>query len=375
MDTSKFRVIELSGTPRERGRIHGEELRDHVRAILEKTKSGIQRNLNVDPDDFIRGFLTFGDFESSIQRHAPDLVEEIEGLAEGAGIDSDTARYLQLTDEDWVYRRKVHPGLSNAGDNCTAFGLKTPTGVLAGQNMDIDYVDGHQVLFHIRFPDKELESFVFSIAGLLALNGMNSAPLGICCNTLMELRSSNFGLPVQFIVRKVLECESFDAAVRFINSVSHASGQNYIIATPERFGSFECSANEVTEYTPYPNSPAVCHSNSPLANGDIDPEAMSRFKDRAELEENFKARYESIWQRLGKTGRDSTLEDTKAALSAHDDPANPVSRTFDPESGEKFLGFTAGSMIYQLDPDKPILHLASGPPCQTEFREFHFHRT
>ncbi len=98
---------------------------------------------------------------------------------------------------------------------------------------------------------------------------------------------------------------------------------------------------------------------------------MARFKNQAGLDENFKARYESMWQRLGGD-TDKTVEDAKAALSAHDDPANPVSRTFDPKSGEKFLGYTAGSMIYQLDRDDPVFHLASGPPCQTEFRQFRF---
>jgi len=372
MDTHSLKVIELSGTPRERGRIHGEELREHIRAVLEITKSGIEKNLSIDPAHYIRDFLAYSNFESGIQQYAPDILEEVEGLAEGAAIDTDTARYLQLTDEDWVFRQKVYPELSNAGDNCTAFALKNSSGVLTRQNMDINYVDGYQVLFHIRYPDRELESFVYSIAGLIALNGMNSAPLGICCNTLMELYSTQFGLPVQFIVRKVLECTSFDSAREFLRKITHASGQNYIIATAESFGSFECSANEVTEFIPYPNSPAVCHSNSPLASRDIDPDAMARFKSQAGLDENFKARYESIWRRLGDAGRDHTIEDAKAALSAHDDRANPVSRTFDPESGEKFLGYTAGSMIYQLDRKNPVLHLASGPPCQTEYRKFRF---
>jgi len=229
MDTRKLKIIELSGTPRERGRIHGEELREHIRSVLEITKSGIEKNHSVNPDDYIRSFLTYANFESAIQQFAPDIMEEVDGLAEGAAIDTDTALYLQLTDE-------------------------------------------------------------------------------------------------------------------------------------------------VTEFIPWSNSPAVCHSNAPLANRDIDPETMSRFKNQAGLDENFKARYESIWHRLGHAEGDRTVKEAKAALSAHDDPSNPVSRTFDSKSAEKFLGYTAGSMIYQLDRDDPVLHLASGPPCQTMYHEFRFNR-
>ena len=64
-----------------------------------------------------------------------------------------------------------------------------------------------------------------------------------------------------------------------------------------------------------------------------------------------------------------SLIDIKEALAAHDDPVNPVSRNTNAEGSS--IGFTAGSSIYELG-GEPKLHLAAGPPCETEFEVFEF---
>ncbi len=60
MDTRKLRVIELSGTPRNRGRVHGEELRDDIQLILNLSRERIGSSHGTDPDDFIRRFMAYG---------------------------------------------------------------------------------------------------------------------------------------------------------------------------------------------------------------------------------------------------------------------------------------------------------------------------
>ena len=65
------------------------------------------------------------------------------------------------------------------------------------------------------------------------------------------------------------------------------------------------------------------------------------------------------------------LDDIKAALAAHDDPDNPVSRPINPENVGNSIGYTAGASIYELG-TPPRLHLAAGPPCETAFETFGF---
>ena len=61
----------------------------------------------------------------------------------------------------------------------------------------------------------------------------------------------------------------------------------------------------------------------------------------------------------------------KTALAAHDDLDHPVSRRIHPDSVNNSMGYTAGASIYELGAI-PRLHLAAGPPCETEFEVFEF---
>ena len=115
----------------------------------------------------------------------------------------------------------------------------------------------------------------------------------------------------------------------------------------------------------------LCHTNHVLANDDVgDFDLLMRALPEGERLHfsNSKQRYASINGRLGDPSRPVDLAAVKAALSAHDDPQNPVSRTYNDTHGS-YIGFTAGSLIYDYGAP-PRLHVASGPPCSTTYRTF-----
>jgi hypothetical protein len=173
---------------------------------------------------------------------------------------------------------------------------------------------------------------------------------------------------VQFILRSVLEKQTIDEAENFIRSVRHASGQNYIVSAAGDIRCFECCGTSVVRYAPDDYRGRIFHSNHPLVNTD---HSENFPESREKKNRNSSARLKSISDRLGDTSRLMTIEDIKAALSAHDDPDNPVSRRINPDNIGNSIGYTAGSSIYELA-GKPRLHLASGPPCETEFKIFDF---
>ena len=199
----------------------------------------------------------------------------------------------------------------------------------------------------------------------LVLNGLNASGVGVTCNTLPQLSFATDGLPVAFIVRKILQQNTIGEAEVFLRNIKHASGQNYILSAANDIRCFECSGNTVIRYQPEEYHGRVFHSNHPLVNKDtvnlLPPEKM--------LSNNTLARFNSISDRLGTHSNSPSLLDIKAALSAHDDAENPVSRNTN--QGGSAIGYTAGSSIYEFS-DNVRLHLASGPPCETEFLTFEF---
>jgi predicted choloylglycine hydrolase len=382
MRTSELKVIELPGSPRENGRIHGETLADEIRTYLERLKEDIASRHGMDLKAFAEGFLQWSGHWRAVEQWAPDLAEEVTGIAEGAGLDETTARLLQHIDEQWVYGTYVLTRRKQIRTKCTGFAVLGGNGqaTLAGQNMDIPkYHDGLQVLLRTPERDDRPAAFVFTSAGIIGMNGMNAAPLGVTCNTLMRLTPSADGLPVAFVVRKLLQCNTFEQAEAFLREVPHASGQNYILSTPDRVASFECSSRSVAEFRPLDDGTRVCHTNHPLANRDLDEfvALQSEMAEHGEVlrpETNSRARYVSIHDRLGRPGMTVSVDRAKAALSAHDDAEYPVSVSGDPKDPSNLIGFTAGSVIYELDTERPVLHLAPGPPCSTPYKTFSFHR-
>ena len=376
MKTACIPVIELCGTSYDRGRQYGQAAKELIAQVVEAWRAdlgnyarSIDRVNNPDPDSYLDNFLSDTNYLYGIQQWAPTLLDEVKGIADGAGQPFETILGLQLMDEEWIYG--LHCGLNKSTTKCTAFGVPGLGNKIsyAGQNMDIpSWVEGKQVLLRIMPTENSPEALVFAFAGIIGLNGMNANGLGITCNTLAQLKSSTHGLPVSFIVRSVLEKQNIEDAERFIGAIKHASGQNYILSTSAAMHCFECSADRVVRYAPENAQGRVFHTNHPLVNTDED----KRLPVASEKQViNSSARLSSISHRLGDRSGEMTLNEIKAALSAHDDPTNPVSRRINPDNINSSIGYTAGASIYEFT-ESPRLHLAAGPPCETNFEVFEF---
>src|SRR5262249_16063151 len=227
----------------------------------------LRETYKMDPDAFIKKFYAKTDYVSAMKKWTPDLLDEVKGLADGVGVDQETMLVFQFVDEYWVNGEDV------AAEKCSALGVarrgKHPA--IVAQNLDIEgFDDGSQVVLHVKHPDSDLESFVFTSAGMIGSNGMNNHAIGICANTLSQLRHGRDGLPVACIIRGVLAQRTFEAAVDFLQQIKHASGQNYLIGGPDKVASFECSYGKVSRYGPGEGRDVVWHTNHPLANDDYD---------------------------------------------------------------------------------------------------------
>ncbi len=372
----ELEIVTLTGTPQNRGHIHGETLRKKIHDIVNDWKELLGKNYKTDPDKYIDEFVEETNFNKAIDKWAPHLLEEVKGLAEGSGIDFKTMYAFQLCDEEWWYSRNKRFSISLPIDHhCSALAVFNQKGMpaLQAQNMDLPmYTDGFQTLLQIKHENSSLESFIFTFAGYIYTTGMNNRGVSICCNTLLQLNPSTNGLPVAYIGRILLEQKNQADAVKFIHSIKHVSGQNYTIGGPKEVGSYESSANKISRFVPYKEATRVYHTNHPIVNDDqsVWKEILSKIPENKKPTgpNNSEIRLNSLEKRLKDPSKRVTVDTIKEILSSHDDPKNPVCN--DRKLGVG--GLTAGCVIMELSPESPVLHLAPGPPCSTEFKVFKF---
>jgi isopenicillin-N N-acyltransferase-like protein len=249
-------------------------------------------------------------------------------------------------------------------EKCSSVAIAAPGGpTWIGQTMDLGaYTDGSQALLAIEGDDRSPDALLFTTAGMIGLMGVNDAGLGVCVNSLPQLGGAPEGVPVAFVIRRLLQCGSVAEASELVQRLPHATNQHYVLADLSAVRSFEASAAGVTEYRP-PSPDRVLHTNHPLTEVQGRPET-----DQARA--NSVARLKSLQGRLGEGAPDAGA--IKAALSSRDDPANPVCRIPDEDAG--LIGFTTGSMVSEIGPADITCWVSPGPPSERGYSRFELAR-
>lgn len=363
----ELRQVTFSGSGYELGLQHGQYFKEEIGEIVQKWKESTKSQLERDPDEVLKEFFVYADFDGSIKKWTPELYEEVRGIADGSGQDFDQIMVFSLVDEFWVYLNSLE------NHHCSNIGVPSVDGSVSyvAQNMDIEpFTDGYQTLIRMEATATTPEQLVLSHPGLIALNGMNSSGVGMVMNTLMQLNASNSGLPVAFVVRKVLSMTDRDEIIDFITSVNHASGQNYILGVRGEVFNFEASANKVVRFDPGNKNQTVYHTNHPIVNDDVKP-WFAQFNpknvsDTLSATSNSYIRLAALKTRIAET--DDVSDDLiKDALRSKDDANNPVCRTLDPKKN----GFTFASVVMTLT-GEPYLQITAGPPSESEYLKVDF---
>jgi hypothetical protein len=365
----QFRVLELEGTPYQRGLKHGKVLREQIQAGLALWKENLRSiarmggsDQQIDPDVFIKKFMAETNYVPAIKKWTPGLLEEVRGIAEGAGVGFPTMLTFQLVDEYWVN------GAAIVKEHCSAMGISATSrhSAVVAQNMDLEgFRDGFQTLLHIKEPSG-LEQYILTMPGLIAMDGMNNRGVGVATNTVAQLAHNRDGLPVAFVVRGILERGSMAEVESFLKSVHHASGQNYTVGAKGRAAYFEASGGKVIEVSS--NGAFIYHTNHPLVNDDYNEESLKEITN-PNPNDNTRTRYEALKRHLRiDPGGDKVIPLIQETLRSHDSEQNPVCR----QLAGKDAGFSYASMIMVLAPEHPYLIAAPGPPDRYQYAEFHF---
>jgi len=363
-----IRQITLDGNGYERGLQHGRSLTKEINEIVAKWKDNAATK-NQSADEVIKDFLEYAEFEHVIKQWTPGLWEEIRGIADGAGQSFQDILVLNLLDEFWVYKMAINM------HHCSSLGVPAigDRRSYIAQNMDIEsYTQGHQILFRIARSAEHPEQLILSHPGLIALNGMNESGIGVVVNTLMQLKARHDGLPVAFVVRRIIASEDKDDILDFIKTVKHASGQNYMIGIKGEIVDFEASANSVIRFNPKNENGTVYHTNHPLVNDDI-KDLFKKLKVKLFIwyytlkgKDNSKIRLHAVKSRI-KNNENIDIQTIKEVLRSKDNEAHPVCLPYSEDSGS----FTFASTIMTLT-RQPCLELTFDSPDKSAYKKVHF---
>ncbi|SDE02646.1 C45 family autoproteolytic acyltransferase/hydolase [Glycomyces harbinensis] len=212
-------TVDIAGGPRERGRTHGRALADRLRAFLDDGLARLDHLTDRSIDlDSVRG--TVEAHRDAVAEALPDLAEEVDGLAEGAGIDRDEAWLLQLRREILGYSRVT------AGD-CTTYASVRGRPVLA-QTVDLNGgLDDQIAVLAVSGPRHR--SLVLSFAGLLGYLGVNDAGVAVGLNLVIG-GTWRPGVPPYLAIRHALDtADDVDHAVAILCGLDLASSRSFTV--------------------------------------------------------------------------------------------------------------------------------------------------
>jgi len=344
-------IIDAAGPPREMGRAHGEQARELIAEGLELWRQELART-DTDADQLWKGLSRESGFRDAAARWAPGLLDEIEGIAEGANADPDAIFATNCLDEAWWWGEK--------GGGCSAVAIADRDGkTVIGQNMDLDtWMDTTQVALRLR-PDNGPQQVLLSRAGVVGLCGANADGIGVVVNTLDQLPVAPDGLPVALVLRLLMTKSSLDAVEPLLRSIRHASGQAYTMASADDVVGFEAGGDFVASYANEPTRPgARWHTNHPLSDGNhevtFDPQDWATGSSEPRL------------SRVDQAITDLATPDDLVALLS-----DAVAGICMYPGRWRDDGFTFGSLVIEID-DPPSVQMTAGPPDRNPWVDIPF---
>ncbi|WP_158624103.1 C45 family peptidase [Micromonospora sp. HM5-17] len=217
-------MVRVQGPPAECGIGYGTVARDLIEANLDFYLRRFRNEAGLDAAAVRAAGAAFREVTA---RHHPRVAEQLDGVAEGAGVRADEIYALNARTE-LIYGRQRTPGTPAAAEaetgGCTSVGVlgtHTTNGhLLLGQNWDW-HPDQRSVMLLLATRDERgLTVLTLTEAGMLAKTGLNSAGVGVCVNMLgcdrdgLPADGTAPGVPYHVLLRAALEGDSLAEALK-----------------------------------------------------------------------------------------------------------------------------------------------------------------
>jgi len=344
--SSPFPELKVSGDPGKIGRAHGEKFKVNVSHNVDVYMKWLADKTGAGSDKI----LTYASrFAPVIEKYLPGYMEEMEGIAKGAGRKIEEILAVNARTDICVMGKgrlgaKEKPG-------CTALALSGKKGgkeyLALGQNWDWrSQLKGNTIILRLKQKGKP-DLVTFTEAGMVGKIGFNERRLGVCLNFLSHKTDDpdgDFGVPVHCLLRAVMECETVEEAVKLISWVPRCASANFLIAQHGENGpgavDIEWTSNTVARILM--KDGILVHTN--------------HFKNKVFGEDKSKGgtsyNRNSLAEELALNYREKTpdpAERIKKILSSQEKEPSTISR-----------GCTLAGIAMDLTRNR--LHIVSGPP-------------
>ena len=324
-----IRVVSTRGAPRERGRQHGEALREAIGACVAIYRAAIPGN-----EAALRARAA--EFGAEVARYAPDLADEIEGIAEGADLDP-----------LWIHVLNARSEMMSSADGCTA--VFSPSAGLLGQTWDwIEPLEKLFFVLRVERPDGHRIATVTE-PGIVGKIGLSTAGLGCTLNFLLS-PGKHAGTPVHVLLRSLLEARDVDDARARIDARTPGQSGNLILGSVGAGFDAELAGEdaELRALGPEPFAHTNHHLWRPLAAG--------------ALQDNSDARLSRACERI-QAGAAADAGAMMSLLSDTSDRRHPICAGYQPLLGSR-IG-TLCTVVMELGAGR--MHVRQGPDPTAPF--------
>ena len=349
---ARFPLIEVRGEPLERGRQYGEQVADLIRFNLEgywrlfRHQAGLDRAAALAQ---ARGYM------EPIRAYAPHLLEEMRGIAEGAGLSLD--EILALNSRTEILSQGYVPLRKECTAAFVAPELTADGHALVGQNWDWSNVlRGGAVLLRVEQPGGPTV-LTLTEAGMVGKIGFNSAGVGVCTNFLRH-DHRRVGVPFHVILREALNASRLGQAVAAVTRGVRADAGNYLLAHAE---------GEAIDLEAAPSDVGFLHPEDGLlahTNHFITPRLQTGDTGIPDSD-NTLLRYGRAVRLLRAQAGQITVETLKRLFGDHFNRPKAICRHPDPAQSEIERDATLASMIVDLTAGE--MHVTVGEPCQAAY--------
>ena len=352
----KFKEITLSGTPYERGFAYGQQCKKEIAVSLDVYQFLFKKTKGIEWEDARK----VSDFYMELtSEYNPDYVEEIRGIAEGAGVPFQDIAALNARSEI-MYSAAVKSMKEKKEEpqECTTISLTPPAAadghVIAAQNWDYSgLLRDSLVIVHVHQEDKP--NFVMvTEGGMIGGIGVNDAGVAVLLNMVSSTHSCQ-GVPLRARMRAMLESENLsDAYVK--GSQAPVTVANLIVAHKSGVAlDFEMDADIVEPLIP--EDGVLVHTNHYLGpkmymKNDVNHMGSSYIRLQ-------RIKY-LIKERYGKI----TVEDIMEMLRDHAGYPQSICDHIHPD-----FDMTNFSIIMDLTDN--AIWLAPDCPCENEFEQIY----
>lgn len=302
------------------------------------------------------------------EEFAPQIVDQLRGLAEGAGVPFDVLFALNCNEEfTCLPDQPSGPGRESASggsrpsaptrpEHCTSFALRAGGRTVAGHNED--WYPGDIGFLAVRHVTLKSGASYLSVGppGNLPITGVTSHGFSSCANTVYSL-DLGVGVPTNLLLTSLLECRSLDDMRDRIAAAPRVRGANHLLADAGgRIWDIETTATKLAWID---GGACFAHTNH-YVTPELAPQdattSVGTFKRRQRAEELLTA---------GLEAGEDPVSLGQAVLRDHANAPLSICAHWDDDDPSLDQSVTTASMVWE--PAEGAVHVAAGQPCEHEY--------